>query len=71
LLRRYVDEAIRVLQTKQMEEQAAQVAMAPQGAAPPAQGALPEPGGLEPGALPPEAAGALGDFQEIVTQGEN
>jgi len=76
LLRRYVDEAIRVLQTKQMEEQAAQVAMAPQGAAPPAQGALPEegglePGGLEPGALPPEAAGALGDFQEIITQGEN
>jgi hypothetical protein len=77
LLRRYVDEAIRVLQVQQMEQQANQAALAPApaGAGPgPGPGGPelpPEEGGIPPDALSPEVAGALGDYNEILTQGGN
>jgi hypothetical protein len=78
LLRRYVDEAIRVLQTQQMAEQATQAALnpAPGGPAGPAGPAGPEgapEGAPEMGtdALAPEVTQALGDYNELLTQGEN
>ena len=73
LLRRYMDDAIRVIQTQQMAQQATQQAMAPEGApapgggapapgAPPMEGAPPE-AGLEPGAMPPAIAEQIAGMQ--------
>ena len=73
LLRRYMDDAIRVIQTQQMAQQAQQQAMAPEGApapaggapapgAPPMEGAPPE-AGLEPGAMPPAIAEQIAGMQ--------
>ena len=77
LLRRYMDDAIRVLQTQQMAQVATQQAMAPEGApapgggapergAPPMEGApmeAPPEAGLEPGAMPPAIAEQIAGMQ--------
>tara|TARA_Y100000310_G_scaffold335321_1_gene417004 strand:+ start:1783 stop:3645 length:1863 start_codon:yes stop_codon:yes gene_type:complete len=68
LLRRYMDDAIRVLKNQQMEQQAAQAALAPEGApagggGAPAPGAPPMEGGAPPNAIPPEVAEALAGMQ--------
>ena len=77
LLRRYMDDAIRVIQTQQMAQQATQQAMAPEGApapgggapapgAPPMEGApmeAPPEAGLEPGAMPPAIAEQIAGMQ--------
>lgn len=63
LLRRYMDDAIRVIQTQQMAQQATQQAMAPEGA-PAEGGGAPAPGASpEAGALPPAVAEAIGGMQ--------
>jgi hypothetical protein len=77
LLRRYMDDAIRVLQTQQMAQVATQQAMMPEGApapgggapapgAPPMEGApmeAPPEAGLEPGAMPPAIAEQIAGMQ--------
>ena len=78
LLRRYMDDAIRVIQTQQMAQQATQQAMAPMEGAPAPGGGAPAPGappmegapmeappeaGLEPGAMPPAIAEQIAGMQ--------
>ena len=77
LLRRYMDDAIRVLQTQQMAQVATQQAMMPEGAPAPGGGApamgappaapapmeAPPEAGLEPGAMPPAIAEQIAGMQ--------